>query len=252
MRCHQGHDPELLSIRMRLVQEKSEVAALERQLLARRGLATVTRPTHALFPEEAALRANKAQLQEELQCENMQHEKLKRHLQMHTQAQESIKADVAVMLSELQAANLEKSAASRSIDGLRTELVEAQLSRHGLEQQLLSANAATDKLLTQQCGLEDLAATEWASARHLQQQLEEKGWGLALLRSTARSHVEDLRGSVNSLDEQVTTTSHDVPMTRHIDSYHNSQGESQGTMDSGSQQRRGYSKSSRRGASRLS
>lgn len=240
MRWAQDGEAELSVLRMRLAQEKSNAAALERLLLT-------TRARRANKPSPGLSESN-SRLHEELQCSQLQHEKrLKRH-QACVESRESSRTDIVSLQSELRNANSELAEVARYADTLQHEVTGAKRSRSRLEEHLSDVSAITEDMVERQECLQAEAASEWAIARSLRQQLEEKGWGLALLRSTARSHVDGIRGSVNTLDQYVRTNTQEAIAAPLALPNQAIPCDSQG---SGSQQRRGYSRSSRGGNSRL-
>jgi len=121
----------------------------------------------------------------------------------------------------------EASEASTTSDRLRSELQNVSVHFRSADSEIaqLKAKAATaeqsakqactelDEVLRLKLGLEEQhaqamrdASEESVLAASARQKLEQKGWGLTFLRSTARSHVNDLQGNVTSLDQQIRSS----------------------------------------------
>lgn len=205
--CNAPHGSSISSSRKRLAEEKSEVASLERQLSAMRSrLSNVPLSRGDPCREVAELRIKQTELEEELEraCAHDDH-LVKFHKACISDA-DSARASSALLHSEIRDAHACEAAVADRCLCIQTESAAAATRGVCLQQELEKANAASENLLAKQIALQERAASEWTEARSLRQELAQTGWGLALLRSTAKNHVEGLRGSVNSLDQYVRVT----------------------------------------------
>lgn len=114
----------------------------------------------------------------------------------------------AAMLRVALAAAAERSSSLRgllpgSLRGLRHEAAGAEEAEGALCEELAAARAQCELLEQRRSSAREESDAEWAAARKLRRRLDDQGWGLAWLRSSARGHVEDLRGSVEFLEQQI-------------------------------------------------
>lgn len=202
--------PELLRARLHILEEKSEAAALERQLEA-----TGRRLVHACPPSppdgvhcwdaEARLRSEISQ-----ECARITSLSHMRH--MLAEETEKAQADSFALRKEL----LSTAARLASVQGeslrLKAILATAEHSMQQTWSELHEVSRLHDQL-EKQCA-DDLeeASKSSRSACLLRHRLDEKGWGLAWLRSTARNHVEGMQGSATILDQQIRNTVSQAPL----------------------------------------
>lgn len=205
---------ELCAARLRLIDAKSEVSALERRLLASKTrLFNGYQRTHTAEANINVLQVSRSELEEELKCETIKSDKLLKLYNSCIQDKESADSACNELRTMLHAASSEAIRASGILSGLQVEATSAEALARKQTESLAEARAASERLASQVSALETEAASEWSVANHLRQQVREKGGGLAFLRSAARSHVEGLRGSVSVLENQVKTTTYgDVSM----------------------------------------
>eukprot|EP00435_Cladocopium_sp_Y103_P051448 s678_g16.t1 len=101
---------------------------------------------------------------------------------------------------ELQEAALAAEAIPREADLLLEELQKTQRAEGFWRKELEQVQELRGVLENSVARCQEEAASEAAESLRLRKCLEDRGCGLSWLRSIARSHVEDLQGSVTSLD----------------------------------------------------
>jgi len=183
-------------------QEWSKVASLKHQLQAIE-LALAHAPQ---APDEQNLNVEEEQLAAEVLRESEHCEEL-----MRTRTQLAEEASEASTTSDRLRSELQNvSVHFRSVDG---EVAQLKARAASAEQSSQQARTELDEVLRLSLGLEEQhaqamrdASEESALAAAARQMLEQKGWGLTFLRSTARSHVNDLQGNVSSLDQQIRSS----------------------------------------------
>mmetsp|Transcript_45469 Transcript_45469/g.105444 ORF Transcript_45469/g.105444 Transcript_45469/m.105444 type:complete len:237 (-) Transcript_45469:65-775(-) len=126
---------------------------------------------------------------------------------MHAQALKgelrSVEMEQQMLRQELQIVSRTVVARSEEAERLRNELSLALVHLTRLESETASSAALHAGLEAERTRMNNEVANEQAAASALRQQLQNKGWGLAWLRSSARSHAEDLRGTASMLDQSV-------------------------------------------------
>lgn len=168
------------SAKLLLAQQKASTADLERRLQAAQArLANQPSQPSQVQPDDREL-AEALRLSEQEAAEAAgERDMLRGELQEAALAAEAIPREAALLVEELQKTE-------RAEAFWRKELEQVQELRCVLESSVARC--------------QEEAASEAAESLRLRKYLEDRGCGLSWLRSIARSHVEDLQGSVTSLD----------------------------------------------------
>jgi len=195
----------------------TEVASLERQIvaaqvnLARQSAAAEKRRHFVLHPlpkpivtdYDENLWDRKAELEAAVQGEracNEEHMELRSKLTAEIRAAE---AESSSLHSELQATVQRSVTLTAELSQLRACTAKEESMAHHLEEEHRQVAELHSILEHRHNALSEETSCESANARAMRQKLDDRGWGLSLLRSMARTHVEDLQTSVITLDQQL-------------------------------------------------
>mmetsp|Transcript_18661 Transcript_18661/g.33705 ORF Transcript_18661/g.33705 Transcript_18661/m.33705 type:complete len:239 (+) Transcript_18661:83-799(+) len=181
--CHES----LQWARQQLCETKTHAALLERQLYA----------------AEAALRRTRTSSATTFHDGCRQDLEKTAHAQALNGELRSAEAEQQLLRQELQVLSGTVSTRASETDKLRRELEVALAHLKSLETEAASSAALHSGLEAERTRANNEAVNEQAAASALRQQLQSKGWGLAWLRSSARTHAEDLRGTASMLDRSV-------------------------------------------------
>lgn len=195
---------QLALARRRVAEEKTEAVALECQLRAVDARVTQQRLQSGrlkdLSAEGTRLSLEYAELEAALRRER---NCLDRWARSDAEAEASA-AETRMLRSELGAA-AERTAGlvDEELPRLRAEAADAKRDLRDQQEELCEVVALKVSLEKRRASVVEEVACERTAARALRQKLDVRGWGLVLLRSTARRHAADLQGSVVDLDQQI-------------------------------------------------
>ncbi|CAK9105170.1 unnamed protein product [Durusdinium trenchii] len=179
--------PSLRSARLLLAQQKAFAADLERRLSAIQAR-LIEVPIDAV--EECSQR------------EESRHQRLAEALCLSEQEAAEAAAERDLLRQELQEANRAVATTPQAAQ-LAQELRDAELAQRCWCEELQEVRQLQAGLESSLSQCKEEASSEAAESQRLRKCLEERGCGLSWLRGIARSHVEDLQGSVTSLDNHL-------------------------------------------------
>lgn len=201
-------------LRRRLAAECAEVAALERMLeaaevCAERRTFAAARAQGDRF--EVHSRTELVQLESEVACEERNEDQLTGTLRRLVAEASALVADTEACRAEMVNVRKRSSACRASFPTLLDEATAAENASATLTEELFAENKRHDVLERRYSTLRSEDAAARYSSRLLRQKLEDGSVGIAWLKKSARTHVEDLRFCCENLEQHVSANAPSQP-----------------------------------------